>query len=253
MPRKPRQYSNSGYLHVIVRGNGKQILFEESGDYRFYVTLLERYSCDEDITVVAYCLMENHVHLLLHDKARRTSSFMKKLDVSYAGFFNSKYERVGHVFQDRFQSRPVESDQYLLTLYRYILRNPLESGVCHSLGYAWSSYLPEKDPSSFVDAAIIRSLLPDETQYETFLQTEDNTAFSDEGIGLCDSHAMRPMNDETAKDLICRLAPGGDGLEIKALSREKRNAVLRELKEAHMSIRQIERLTGISRGIIQKV
>ena len=91
MPRQARKQSNSGYLHVIVRGNGKQILFEEDEDYAKYLRLLKKYSADAGISVCAYCLLDNHAHMLLKDTENEVSLMMKKIGVAYAQFFNAKY------------------------------------------------------------------------------------------------------------------------------------------------------------------
>ncbi|MBQ3849619.1 MAG: transposase, partial [Clostridia bacterium] len=105
MSRQARRLSETGYFHVIVRGIGKQLLFEHDDDYRYYLMLLERYISQLSVSVCAYCLMENHVHLLLKDSKNELSLFMKKMGVSYSSYFNKKYDRTGHLFQDRFFSR----------------------------------------------------------------------------------------------------------------------------------------------------
>ncbi len=86
MPRQPRQHSESGYLHLIVRGIGKQLLFEEREDSHFFLSLLRRYSAETSVSVLAYCLMENHVHLLVRDEQGQTPLLMKKLGVSYSSY-----------------------------------------------------------------------------------------------------------------------------------------------------------------------
>ena len=103
MARQARKLSDSGYMHVIVRGIGRQLLFEEEKDHFFYLDSLERYSQALKVTVCAYCLMENHVHLLLYDKQDQISCLMKKLGVRYSYYFNQKYDRTGHLFQDRYR------------------------------------------------------------------------------------------------------------------------------------------------------
>ena len=104
MPRQARVKSESGYTHLIVRGIGRQVLFEAREDYQFYLAILERYSHETEIQVCAYCLMENHVHLLVCDANARIALMMKKLGVSYSQYFNRKYKRQGHLFQDRYLS-----------------------------------------------------------------------------------------------------------------------------------------------------
>ena len=101
MSRKARRLSGSGFFHIIVRGIGKQILFEEKSDYLYYLSVLQKYANDSTVKVCAYCLMDNHVHLLLFDQNQALALFMKKIGVSYANYYNKKYQRIGHVFRKR--------------------------------------------------------------------------------------------------------------------------------------------------------
>ena len=101
MPGQARHQSESGYAHLIVRGIGKQVLFEAREDYQFFLNRLERYSKKTEIGICAYCLMENHVHLLVHDIKGHTEMFMKKLGFSYSQYYNRRYKRQGHLFKDR--------------------------------------------------------------------------------------------------------------------------------------------------------
>ena len=143
MPRHARHISTSGYFHLIVRGIGRQALFEENTDYFFYLSILKRYSEETGVKVCAYCLMENHVHLLVHDLSGAVPLFMKKIGVSYSSFYNKKYERCGHLFQDRYLSENVETEKNLLTVCRYILNNPRKAGICTAETYPCES----KEPS----------------------------------------------------------------------------------------------------------
>ena len=140
MPRKPRSFSNSGYMHLIIRGVGKQVIFEDQKDYAYFLKILERFSQEADISILAYCLMENHVHLLVFDPQGHTSFMMKKLEVSYAYFFNQKYKRVGHLFQNRFLNENINSEESLLRVFRYILNNPVKAGICPAHAYRNNVY-----------------------------------------------------------------------------------------------------------------
>ena len=104
MARQARKLSDSGYMHVIVRGIGRQLLFETAEDHTFYLETLKQYSQAVGVTVCAYCLMEDHVHLLLYDPEQRIPTLMKKLGVRYSYYFNRKYDRIGPVFGDRYRS-----------------------------------------------------------------------------------------------------------------------------------------------------
>ena len=93
-----------------------------------------------DRKIYAYCLMNNHVHILFKDKEESISDFMRNITSKYAYEFKQKHKRVGHLFQDRFKSIYVYNDEYLLRLIRYIHRNPGKAGICKTEDYRWSSY-----------------------------------------------------------------------------------------------------------------
>ena len=94
MARSTRQNSESGYLHIIVRGNGKQILFEDTQDFRHFLNRLKRYCLQTDVRICAYCLMDNHVHLLARGDSSSMVLLMRKLGVSYSVYYNKKNELI---------------------------------------------------------------------------------------------------------------------------------------------------------------
>ena len=165
MPRQARELSESGYYHLIVRGIGRQAIFEDGEDYAFYLSRLSRYSREASVSVCAYCLMENHVHLLVRDEKGHMSPMMKRLGVSYAHYFNQKYARVGHLFQDRYMSESISNETYLLVVLRYILNNPQKAGICRAEDYAWSSYALYDREDAFVDTSVFHELLGNTERY----------------------------------------------------------------------------------------
>lgn len=242
MARQARYLSISGYLHVIVRGIGKQLLFEEPADYRFFLSVLGRYSRETKVTVCAYCLMDNHVHLLLYNTEKQVPLLMKKIGVSYSAYYNEKYERTGHLFQDRYRSEPVEDCEYLVRVFRYILRNPEKAGICKASAYRWSSYALYSNDSSFVDTSAIVPLIGNQKEYDAFLKEPDEDDFLE--------HRNVPHDDQWAIGIIHQLLGGKSGTILQSFDRNSRNTTLRSLKDAGLSVRQLERLTGINRGII---
>ena len=111
MPRTARTISASGYYHIIARGIGKQILFEEDADYLFFLRLMKNYSSSGEFSVAAFCLMENHVHILAKIADGMMDKVMHNLLATYATYYNKKYDRIGHLYQDRYRSKPIENDQ----------------------------------------------------------------------------------------------------------------------------------------------
>lgn len=141
MSRLPQShFIQGGYYHVFNRGNRKQDIFLDTKDYKRYIDKIKEYKQKHNVSIIAYCLMPNHIHLLLRQNGPEPLSIlMQKLHTSYSKYFNTKYDQVGHVFQDRFKAKFIDNDEYLLQLSRYIHLNPL--GLVTKLpSYKWSSY-----------------------------------------------------------------------------------------------------------------
>ncbi|WP_051254978.1 transposase [Pontibacillus marinus] len=105
----------------------ERIVFHRDEDRLRFLDTLKRYKLENEIQVLAWCLMDNHVHLLLKEKDKSISALMKRLGISYASYYNWTYRTNGHLFQDRFKSEVVESDSYLATVVRYIHMNPVKA------------------------------------------------------------------------------------------------------------------------------
>lgn len=133
MPRRPRQLAESGIYHVMLRGVNRDAIFLDDEDCSRFLHSLGQAKDASGCSVLAYCLMSNHAHLVLRTGDEPIGAVVKRLGVRYAGWFNRKYGRIGHLFQDRFRSLPVEDDAYFVTLLRYVWNNPLRPGSSISL------------------------------------------------------------------------------------------------------------------------
>ena len=143
MARPIREKSGTGVYHVMLRGINRQDIFEDEEDYRQMTSILrgltDRYD-DKGLRLpplcifYAYCLMSNHIHLLIQEREEHISEVVKRIGVTYAHYFNKKYERNGHLFQDRFRSEPVDSIEYFVILLRYIHQNPLKARIVAQKG-----------------------------------------------------------------------------------------------------------------------
>lgn len=141
MPRKPRSKSPTGYFHVTLRGNGGQLLFDDAEDRIALLQILDAILPKHNIELIAWCLMGNHIHLLIDDPDDRKSDAMHAIAVSYAGRYNARTGHIGHVFQERFWDSPIKSEEYLLEAIRYIHLNPQKAGLA-----AYHEY-PMEQPS----------------------------------------------------------------------------------------------------------
>lgn len=141
----PRYFQKGSFYHVYNRGTRKENIFISFRDYERFTKRTQEYKEKFGISILCYCLMPNHFHFLLRQNSDASiTSFMLHLGTSYAKYFNIKYDQVGSLFQDRFKTKLIETDEYLLQLSRYIHRNPIEilsptSGV-ELASYRWSSY-----------------------------------------------------------------------------------------------------------------
>ena len=243
MPRKPRNYGQ--FFHVIVRGIGKQILFEDEKDRIKFLDSMRRYRDETKIGILAYCLMENHVHMLIKDVDSNLSMFMKKLGISYAAYYNKKYERTGHLFQDRYKSEVITGDIDILNVYRYILNNPQKAHIGRTTTYKWSSYREYGQKGGLTDSTMLKKMIGDKSRLDDFLKSESDY------VGMED--VMTTHDDVWALQVIKQKLKLKSGTELQKLPRAERDEKLVRLKSEGLTIRQIERLTGISKSVISRV
>ncbi|MGI6358716.1 MAG: REP-associated tyrosine transposase, partial [Bacillota bacterium] len=156
MARTARTRSSTGIYHVVVRGVNRQDIFLEDEDRWFYLNNLRQLRSEEKCSLYGYCLMSNHVHLLVREQQpNAVSKLMHRLGTIFAQWYNLKYDRVGHVFQDRYHSSPVEDDDYLLTVLHYIHQNPVKAQLverCGSFPFSsYHAYALAKDPFGIAD------------------------------------------------------------------------------------------------------
>lgn len=128
--------------HVLNRGNNRQVVFVEDDDYRHYLEILQRYKEKFDFKIFAYCLMTNHIHLLLQVSPKASiSKIMQAITIAHTRYYHYKYQCSGHIWQGRFKSPLVSSDEYLLTAMRYVEQNPLRAKMVERIeDYPWTSF-----------------------------------------------------------------------------------------------------------------
>lgn len=249
MPRRPRQLAESGAYHVMLRGVNRDVLFLEASDYERFLHALRVSKELSGCAVLAYCLMNNHVHLVLRTTREPVGAVVKRFGVRYAGWFNHKYGRVGPVFQDRFRSKPVETDSYLVTLIRYVWNNPVVAGlVAHPEDYRWSSRRILGTPTSLVDETQLRALLAIEPAHLDLATDEGADAAKPRGGG------RRPKFSDDEATLMMRHAGGVDAPEDFALlGRAAQRRVVSVLRTGGVPYAQLARVTGRSVGTIHRI
>ncbi len=253
MPRQARDKSASGIYHIMMRGINRQNIFHDDEDYSRFLLTLQNYREKSGYEIYAYCLMDNHVHLLLKVGNEPLEQIMRRICGSFVYWYNAKYERIGNLFQDRFKSEVVENDSYFLTVLRYIHQNPLKAGIATSIEhYQWSSMGEYINKPQLVDVGFALGLFGASKgkAVEKIIQF-CKAANDDQCLEMQDRQGL---TDKEAGQIIKEVCQVENPLELQRLDKVTRNKYLKELKEGYrLSIRQIERLTGVNRGVVLKV
>ncbi|TSC92219.1 MAG: putative transposase [Candidatus Berkelbacteria bacterium Licking1014_85] len=142
MPRPPRLLLSKSYYHIMTRGNNKNIVFRKEADFQYYLYLISRYKPEHLFDLYHYCLMPNHVHLLIRTKnALSFSIFMKKINLAYVHYYKNHYGWIGHFWQGRYKSQPVGKDEYFIQCGKYIELNAVRAELAEKPeDYKFSSY-----------------------------------------------------------------------------------------------------------------
>ncbi len=268
MPTMPRKVSLTGVYHVMLRGNNKEKVFIDDLDIRKFLWILGDLKKELNFDIFAYCFMVNHVHLLLREpECGLISKFMQRLECRYVRWHNIKYDRCGHLFQNRFKSEPVESVGYFKTLVRYIHNNPVKAGMCDRAGdYADSSYkyyMADNCADAAIDGAEMMnewgdrvrvntdefaSLIDREYVFEVlppadFERFHDNcpaelAAEESKCIDLSESRVPRVI-DEYAFEVMRTLSNCYDGADLLGMGMGKVFEVIRAFRKRGLTFRQI--------------
>ena len=241
MARNSRQYCENGCYHIILRGVNRREIFHDDQDRQKYLDTLQRFSTEQQIDILAYCLMDNHVHLLVR-AGESLSLFVKKIASSYVYYFNHKYDRVGHLFQERFHSVAILNDEQLLATARYILQNPRKAGICQADEYPWSSWQDLEWGCGLCRYQLLCDIIGDLPSLKAFVLAYADDMPEDRGA----------PDDEAAQRILKRVCGISEPSDIATLPKNERNAALVNAKQAGLTIRQLSRLTGLDRNIIQR-
>jgi len=250
MSRIARTQSPTGLYHVLLRGVNRQSIFEDDSDRRAFLGMLAGAKEASGLSVLCYCLMGNHVHLLMRAGDEPLGESMKRIAVRYVLYFNAKYERSGHLFQDRFKSEPIKDEGHLLAAVRYICQNPVKAKMCKAAqDYPWSSCRELLGiGKGCTDAEEVLGMFDSPSSsraqaFQEFLEEHAGDGFIDDDSGRkTDSELKALMRDVSG----CRDAPS-----FQALGKGSRDAFLGQFRQAGFSLRQISRVTGVPLGVVR--
>jgi putative transposase len=242
VPRHRRVYAESGVEHIVIRGVGRMVLFDSDEDRWYFLGLMQEAFNGCDASLVAWCLMGNHVHLLVRSQPDDLSRIMHQLCMRYAQYFNRVTGHTGHVFESRFFNQPISTDSQLLAAVRYIHLNPVKAGIAAFDAYRWSSHREYVGERVYVDADDVLELLGGVSGYRELMSNADMTYEMRLGKRTPDEDCERVARS------VLDVDPSG----LKALGPPLRNARLRTLHAAGLSVRQIAMLTGIGSKTVSR-
>ena len=236
MARRPRLLAPGVLYHVIVRGNQRQKTFLGDSDYQAYLERLGRYRKRLGVIVYAYCLMPNHVHLLVETGSQPLSRFMQGVQQSYTQYFNRKHRKVGHLFQGRYKAIVCDRDEYLLSLIRYIHQNPVRAKMVRKIDeYRYSGHreYAEGRVSEVLEPRRVLDMIGGRAGYRRFVQE-----------GLEEGHREEYYRVEDQRFL------GAEGFGEKLRRKAKEEEILRPKKQLTVVFHSAARGVGVGPEVL---
>lgn len=252
MARTARKRSDSGMYHIILRGINRQNIFEDGEDRYKFLEIIRYFKDQSNYELYSYCLMDNHIHILMKEVGDSISLIIKRISSTYVQWYNNKYDRIGHLFQERFKSEPVEDEKYFLTVLRYIHQNPIKAGInINPMDPKWTSYYEYISEPTFINTDFgLKILSPNRDKainlFKEYMEQEndDNCIDVDENVKLSDEGVRNYIKSLGVPDINT----------LQQMDKNDRGEIIRSIKALKgVSIRQLARITGISKSVIGRI
>lgn len=255
MPRSARKKCENQVYHIMMRGNNREKIFVDKEDKSRIIDILEDKKKDKEFFLYAYCIMNNHIHIIIKEGKDPIARIVKRIAASYSYYYNKKYKRIGHVFQERYRSENIDDDSYLLTAIRYVHQNPLKAGIGTVHGYHWSSYRDYMGRTGKItDIGEILGMVSNsrkkaltefarfnhEAAGETFLDVEDNKE--------CDRNNITDYIHLFLEEKELEMGDLKDS--ANKMAREELIKLL--LEKYHFSRRGIANILGLNREVVRR-
>ena len=255
MPRKRRNFGTNGLNHCIVRGIDKRDIFFDDQDRRKFLKGLKEFKLKYKVKLGTYTLMQNHVHLIIQGKNENISRFFQGILVSYSSYFNNKYDRVGHLFENRFKNKVIDSEDYLKNLVKYIHFNPEKAGICQAKRYKWSGYSELFKDETWLDSDIILSHYGESLEEARKILMEQHSSKLDKYYeDFAEYEMVYKLTDEQVKALIDKKMEQYPKKDNKSWDGIYKNSIINEiLNTKGVTINQVSRITSINRILLKKI
>ena len=234
MPRQLRIYSHSKVYHIILKGIDSQDIFYNDQDRIFFLKQLLITKKEFNYQIYAYCLMDNHIHMVIRVEDDFLSKVMQSISIRYAQYFNRKYKRTGTLFQDRFKSKRIEDRKYFLEVCRYIHRNPENAGISKTKDYEWSSYKEYLGKEKLINKNVLLSYFSSNIKEFQQYTTKADCDIKD----FIEYEIIERLTDEQLTSIIAKRF---NIARIEDVAIFFKNRSKEELKEDVLQIKKMER------------
>lgn len=253
MPRPLRSFSISKVYHVILKGINDSDIFYTNQDRFVFLEKIKLSKKEFPFSVYAYCLMSNHVHLVIGVQDKFLSKAIQSLTIRYVSYFNKQYERKGPFVQNRFKSKNVENQKYFLDVCRYVHRNPEKAGITKTSNYKWSSYSEYLGKEDIIDKKVLLHYL--DNDIDNFIKYTNKVESIEELMNSADFELSNKIQDDEIIEIIIRQFKLNSAEEIISYFKNKKNKLLIvKLKNIKgITKAQLSRITRIDKKTIGKI
>lgn len=256
MPRQARLVNPIGCYHVMMRGNNRHPIFERRDDKEYFLKTLHQHCGEDAQTIVAFCLMDNHIHIVLRAPSDTFSRALGRTSIKFAMRYNGRQKRCGHVFQDRFRSEIIDDPQYLLAAIRYVHNNPVKAKLVeYPREYKWSSYTEYLGESVFTDREQKERVLAEHfggniAQFISFHRQHDDHEFLEDKVDLEEQRV------EHGRRVLTAYCEGNGIANVREAYNDPEKLVaivLHIITHSRLRHRQVADLLGVSSSRVHKI
>lgn len=253
MPRLARKYLESSYYHIIVQGIDREYIFKEEKYKIIYKSILKKNLENTDISVLAYCIMDNHAHILIHsENVSEITKIMQKTNTSYAKLYNKTKKRVGYVFRDRYYTQEILTQEQLLNCIVYIHNNPVKANITDSKSkYLYSSYNEYLKRRELITQESVRLVFGDNEHYSKEFEKIHNKGTAEEIVNIIDIVEERKDSNEVIEEYIKKTKK-----KIEEIIKEETlfSELLLQLRHCSgLSLREMSKIFNINKDRLNKI
>lgn len=253
MPREHRTFSHSNIYHIVIKGLDDTDIFYDNEDRQIFLEKIKDSKNKFKYQVYAYCLMSNHVHLVIRVDNNNLSKAMQSLNIRYSKYFNRKYDRKGNFVQNRFFSKNIENQNYFLEVCRYIHRNPEKAGISKTDNYKWSSYKEYINKEKIINKKILMHYLGN--NISRFIEYTNKKENINELINITEFEMTSQITDNELIEIILTKFNLYEENQIMKYFKDKNNKTkIKEIAQIKgTSLRQIARVIRVNRETVRKI